>query len=243
PHAPGGLVDVSGFTLPGLPAVIVGSNGHVAWGFTNSYGDYLDWALETPCAGDGAGSDAAPAACSQTRRHREVIAVAGGDDVVLEVEESAWGPVMHRLADGRVLTLRWTAHLPGAINLGLADMARMPDLERALLLARGIALPNRNLVIGDRNGRMAWRRPGPRPQRGEGCDGRVPGGLPGSGCEPWSTSTRHGPTVASPTAERIWTAKARVVDGPELAAIGYGGYALGARGAQIRDALQARERF
>src|SRR5690606_13768337 len=43
PRAPGGRVDVAGFTLPGLPAVVVGSNGHVAWGFTNSYGDYLDW--------------------------------------------------------------------------------------------------------------------------------------------------------------------------------------------------------
>ena len=29
-------------TLPGGPVVVVGSNGHVAWGFTNSYGDYLD---------------------------------------------------------------------------------------------------------------------------------------------------------------------------------------------------------
>ena len=35
PHAPGGKVDVSGFSLPGLPAIIVGSNGRVAWAFTN----------------------------------------------------------------------------------------------------------------------------------------------------------------------------------------------------------------
>ena len=245
PRAPGGRVDVSGFTLPGLPAVIVGSNGHVAWGFTNSYGDYLDWALETPCADEAhaAGGPAAAAGCSHTVRHREVIEVAGGADEVLEVEESDWGPVMHRLDDGRVLSLRWTAHLPGAINLGLADMARMPDLERALLLARDIALPNQNLVIGDRKGRIAWRLLGPLPLRGEGCDGTGPVELPGSGCQPWDTSTRQGPTVASPTAERIWTANARVVDGPELAAIGDGGYALGARGAQIRDALQAKERF
>src|SRR4029077_14036705 len=33
-----GKVDVSGFTLPGIPAVIVGSNTRVAWAFTNSYG-------------------------------------------------------------------------------------------------------------------------------------------------------------------------------------------------------------
>src|SRR3546814_14090801 len=42
-RAPAGQVDVSGFTLPGVPAVIVGSNTHVAWGFTNAYGDWLDW--------------------------------------------------------------------------------------------------------------------------------------------------------------------------------------------------------
>jgi len=29
-------------TLPGAPLVVVGSNGHVAWGFTNSYGDWTD---------------------------------------------------------------------------------------------------------------------------------------------------------------------------------------------------------
>jgi penicillin G amidase len=33
-------LDVTGVTLPGTPLVATGSNGHVAWGFTNSYGDY-----------------------------------------------------------------------------------------------------------------------------------------------------------------------------------------------------------
>src|SRR5690606_33683719 len=124
----------------------------------------------------------------------------------LDIEETAWGPVLHRLPDGRVLTLRWTAHLPGAINLGLAGMARMPDLEQALVLAREVALPNQNLVIGDRDGRIAWRLLGPVPQRGAGCDGTLPNDLAATGCTPWSMSTRIGPTVASPTVDRIWTA-------------------------------------
>ncbi len=246
-RAPGGQVDVSGFTLPGLPAVIVGSNGHVAWGFTNSYGDYLDWALEAPCAesvtavADDGG--AAAGDCTPLVVHREPIEVAGGEPEVLEVEESAWGPVLHRTGDGRVLTLRWTAHLPGAINLGLAGMARVPDVERALVLARDIALPNQNLVVGDRAGRIAWRLLGPVPRRGAGCEPTAPVDPATTGCTPWPMSTRHGPTVASPTADRIWTANARVVDGTALATIGDGGYALGARGAQIRDALRARDRF
>jgi penicillin amidase len=41
--APNGQRDVNGVTLPGTPAMIVGSNGRIGWGFTNSYGDWLDW--------------------------------------------------------------------------------------------------------------------------------------------------------------------------------------------------------
>ena len=33
---------VTGVSLPGTPAVVVGSNGDVAWGFTNTYGDWVD---------------------------------------------------------------------------------------------------------------------------------------------------------------------------------------------------------
>ena len=42
---PGGSVTLTGVTLPGVPALVVGSNGHVAWGFTNSYGDWSDLVL------------------------------------------------------------------------------------------------------------------------------------------------------------------------------------------------------
>ena len=34
--------DLVGVTLPGLPMLIAGSNGRVAWGYTNSYGDFSD---------------------------------------------------------------------------------------------------------------------------------------------------------------------------------------------------------
>ncbi len=235
PGAPSGSVDVSGFTLPGLPAVIVGSNRHVAWAFTNSYGDYLDWAAETPCG-------AAPAqGCTPVATHRETIAVAGADAVVLDVRETAWGPVMHELEDGRVLSLRWTAHLPGAVNFGLAGLARARDVDHAQVLARDAAMPTQNLVMGDRSGRIAWRLIGPLPQRAAECTPTAP--IQGDSCAPWPASTRNAPTLASPTADRLWTANGRVASGPALERLGDGGYALGARGAQIRDALRAGERF
>ena len=40
--------DLVGVTLPGLPMLIVGSNRHVAWGYTNSYGDWTDLVVVDP---------------------------------------------------------------------------------------------------------------------------------------------------------------------------------------------------
>ena len=34
--------DLVGVTLPGLPMLMAGSNGRIAWGYTNSYGDFSD---------------------------------------------------------------------------------------------------------------------------------------------------------------------------------------------------------
>ncbi len=255
--APGGRVDVQGVTLPGLPAVIVGSNGHVAWGYTNSYGDYADWALETPCAGSDAVRPGA-AACTGVRLHHERIDVAGAGPDMLVVRETDWGPVLHELADGRLLSLRWTAHLPGSVNLALAGFARVGDLEAALALADRTGIPTQNLVLGDRSGAIAWRLLGPIPVRAADCDPAAPmpvaavAGPTAVGedtpdaagpCTPWPIASDDSPLAASPQFDRLWTANARVIGGRDLARIGDGGYALAARAAQIRDALQASRRF
>ncbi|QCI79999.1 hypothetical protein E6W36_12200 [Hankyongella ginsenosidimutans] len=38
-------LDITGVTLPGAPFMVAGSNGHIAWGFTNSYIDTSDAVL------------------------------------------------------------------------------------------------------------------------------------------------------------------------------------------------------
>ena len=48
PRAPGETLRMTGVTLPGLPSVVVGSNGHVAWGFTNTGGDWSDLVIVEP---------------------------------------------------------------------------------------------------------------------------------------------------------------------------------------------------
>ena len=267
-RAPDGQVDVTGFTLPGLPAVIVGSTGHVAWGFTNSYGDYLDWQRVRPCApGVTSGGE-----CTPVVRHLEHIGIAGAEPVTLEVDETAWGPIVHREDDGQALALRWVAHLPGALNFALGDFPFAADLEAALAIADRTATPTQNLVIGDAQGRVAWRLLGPIPLRGAGCEGTTvsqppnttrdaapveakttpspvaiaPGvdtGTPSNVCAPWTIATNASPRLGSPDTDRLWTANSRVVEGADFNRIGDGGAALGARAQQIRDVLQAGTRF
>jgi penicillin amidase len=243
PGAPGGRVDVSGFSLPGLPAVIVGSNGHVAWGFTNAYADTADWQPVRPCPAQP------QPGCEATLEHRETIEVAGADAETLAVAETRFGPILHPAdGDDPALALRWVAHQPGALNFRLADLARATDLDAALAVATQAATPAQNLVIGDRNGRIAWRILGPLPQREGACAASLQAApeiaaAATEGCAPWTIDTTLSPVLADPPQRRLWTANARVLDGQALAVAGDGGYALGARARQIRDRLLEQERF
>ena len=233
-RAPGGRVDLSGFTLPGLPLMVVGSNGHVAWGFTNSYADVADWALIRACVAHGAKR------CPPVTHHVEHIAVAGKARVDFDIAETPWGPVMDHDAHGDALALRWAAHLPGSLNLGLSRLAYAHDVGSALAAIDGAALPAQNLVLADASGRVAWRIAGPVPRRNASCDGTA---LPPMGvappCRPWRLRDAAF-AVRSPPSHRLWTANNRTLDGGALRALGDGGYAFGARARQIRDDLFAR---
>ncbi|KRG74757.1 penicillin acylase [Stenotrophomonas chelatiphaga] len=229
PQAPGGKVDVSGFSLPGLPAIIVGSNGYVAWGFTNSYIDTADFRP-------------VPAGTKLAEYH-EKIEVAGAPPVDFIVRESAWGPLLHQRADGSGDALRWVAHQPGAVSLALTGLARVADIDQALQVADHTRIPAQNLLLADRNGRIGWRVLGARPDRAAGCAPTDMRTTAADGCPAWGIRSDAAPSLVDPPSHRLWTANGRVMDGEALAVAGDGGYDLGARGAQIRDALQASERF
>jgi penicillin amidase len=216
PRAPGGAVDVGGITLPGMPGIVVGSNRHVAWGFTNSYIDTADWAIVD---------------ARKARRVRETIRVAGADAVPFHIDETPWGPILAH-ARGRALALRWSAQRPGALRMAFLDMAYARDVDDALRRADRMAIPAQNLLVADSRD-IAWRILGPIPQRAAACDATQPT----TGCAAWPLRTDISPRIVRPASGRLWTANNRVSDDPTL---GNGGYVFGARAHQIRDDLFAR---
>lgn len=237
PRAPGGRVDITGFSLPGLPAMVVGSTGHIAWAFTNSYIDTADWMRIRPCMA------AKTPDCMPVHPRTEVIHIAGVPPQTLRVEETDWGPILQRDRDGHAYALRWVAHLPGALNLGLIRFTHVRNVQEALALGDQIALPTQNLVVADRDGHIGWRLLGPIPQRAAGCSAQHWVEEDITACPPWMLATDRAPRLYDPPDGRLWTANARTLDGAALAAVGDGGYDLGARARQIRDALAAQPRF
>jgi penicillin amidase len=227
---------VTGVTLPGAPFVVAGSNGHVAWGFTNSEGDWADLVVlePDPTNADGYLTPEGPRALE---RHAETIEVAGGNPETLVVESTVWGPVIDRDPAGRRRALAWVALREGGLNASLYRMEVVRDLDAAQALAAEVGIPNQNLVVADEAGRIGWTIVGRIPRR-FGHDGSVPTSWADgrNGWDGWLAPAEY-PRVVDPPSGRIWTANARVVGGDKLAKVGVGGYDLGARQGQIRDDL------
>ena len=116
-----GSHDVAGVTLPGAPLLVVGSNGHVAWGFTNAYGQWFDW-VEVP-------RDA------KLVKHEEVLAVHGGGAQTLVVEDLDGAPVV-ATEDQRRFALHWVAHEGEAYSLVLDEMLNARHVSDALSVAQ-----------------------------------------------------------------------------------------------------------
>lgn len=226
--------ELHGVTLPGLPAMVAGSNGQVAWSFTNSYGDWLD-VRGYPCA---AGSYESPAGRRVFRQFNEIIEVAAADAIQLRVREGEDGIVIAEEplpGGGRLCWLaRWLVTEPGATNLRSLALQRVVSVDAALALAPQVGIPHQNFIVGDRQGRIAWT-----------IIGRIP--LDERGPETprpvlWRDAA-SAPKIANPEAGRIWSANSRHVEGAFERVIGNdeaaGGmfYDTGVRARQIRDRL------
>lgn len=229
--------DLAGVTLPGLPMLIVGSNGKVAWGYTNSYGDWTDVVI-VESDPQNPSRYATPDGYETFEMHRERIAVNGAPDAELEFRSTRWGPVIGADEQARPLALAWTAHHPEATNLGLLDLETAESIEHALDLANRAGVPVQNFVAVDVDGRIGWSLMGKVPVRG-GYDATVPTSwrAKGTGWLGWREPEEY-PRVIDPPSARLWTANARTIDAQTwFAFVGDGGYDIGARAAQIRDGL------
>ena len=233
--------DVTGVTLPGAPFVISGSNTQVAWGYTNSYGDWTDAVVLQPGASEA--TYRTPEGDREFVTYVEVINVKDGDPIEYAIRETIWGPVVDDVdyPDGEV-AVSWIAHKPEGINLNLLDLEMATSVAEALDIANSMSMPPQNFVTGDAGGNIGWTIAGRIPRK-TGFDPMLPADWSVEhGWQGWLAPSEY-PRVVNPESGRIWTANARVTDAEALRIVGDGGYDLGARARQIRDGLFAKDTF
>jgi len=233
---------VVGVTLPGVPAVVVGSNTHVAWGFTNSQGDWSDIVL-LEIDPSNSNRYRTPHGWREFERYDEMIPVAGEEPRQQSIRWTIWGPVLDPDHKGRLRALRWVAHDATRLGMSIRALESARTVEEAFDAVNGLGVPGQNFVAADESGRIGWTIYGAIARR-SGFDGRVPVSWADgkTGWSGWLARDEY-PRVLDPESGRIWTANARVVDGEMLARIGDGNYEVGSRARIIRERLAAKSQF
>lgn len=249
-------IRAEGVTLPGLPALVVGSNGKVAWGFTNSYGQWFDW-VEVPRVTE-------PGELTQVQ---ETILVKGAPEMPLTVRQFLGRPILETQGD-RSWALNWVADQGVAYNLELDDMLEVDDVESAGGVAGLSGIPEQNIVIADHHGHIAWTIAGALFATNQSAASRFGRFIAPARAHKLSSAlladmseaparTRPqlgqglGPSIENPADGQLWTANARTfgvagqpgTPAAPLTPIGDGGVDLGARAQQIRDRLRAAPKF
>ncbi len=229
-----------GATLPGIPALVVGSNGHVAWGFTNAFADTAD--IITTDTDDVAQIYyRSTTGWKLLEERKDVIEVRGSAPVTLTTLWSEWGPVIpeSRTNTERHRILRWVAHDPEATHLGLLDLETANNCDEAVAIARRGGGPALSLLAADSAGRIAWTTAGRLPNR-IGYDGRLP--------VSWSYGDRRWdglrapeltPVRENPSEGFLWTGNQRPLGGTDGELLGDLGYHDGLRASALRDGLHA----
>ncbi|MFT3774611.1 MAG: penicillin acylase family protein [Minicystis sp.] len=238
PGADGKPRRVAGVTLPGEPLVVVGSNGHVAWGFTNSFGDCLDMVELERDPGHSlrfkVGAD-----WETATEVTEQLAVKGAATEALKVVETSLGPV--REVGGRFYAVHWVAHEAGAVNFNLGRLENADDLVAAQAAGNSAGIPAENMIAGDAAGHVGWTIAGPLPDRAATPAASFPLAAGEAAALGWRRlrAAADYPRVLNPEFGQIWTANNRQLSGAEYAKLGDGGTDLGVRARQIRDDLAA----
>jgi penicillin amidase len=240
PDAHGAQRRVAGVSLPGAPPlVIVGSNGHVAWSFTNSYADTLDL-LRLGRDVAHAGQVKLPSGWETPSEHLETILVKGQAPERLVVRETSLGPI--REAGGDLYAVHWVAHSPLALNLEHLKLETAGTLDEALAVAATDGIPAQNIVAGDDHGNIGWTVAGALPRREAGAGGlALTFPLEEDGAAPtWRALLLPGehPRVVNPPGGQLVTANNRQLAGPDAQLLGDGGFDLGARARQLGQGLR-----
>jgi len=165
---------VTGGTIPGVPAVLVGRSHALGWGLTTAYLDDQDVFLEELDQADPQ-RYRTPDGTAEFETRRSIIRVADADPVTITLRWSENGPVLpgshYSLGSvtppGHVAALSWTALTDDDTSMSAAiGVMRAQSVAEAIVAGEAFVAPAQNLTLIDHDhiamqmiGRMPRRDP------------------------------------------------------------------------------------
>ncbi|HJV74027.1 MAG TPA: penicillin acylase family protein, partial [Noviherbaspirillum sp.] len=223
--APG--LEVIGASLPGIPAIVLGRNDRIAWGFTNTAPDVQDLYIERINPGNSKQYQT-PKGWADFQVRNETIKVKGQKDVTLEVRETRHGPVITgalpilekaALDTNRyVVAFAWTALRADDLTLQAGmKLNRAQNWPQFLDAAKDFGAPQQSIVYADVDGNIGLIAPARVPVRAPDNDLKGLAPAPGwdarydwRGFIPFDELPRQ----YNPASQRLMTANQKIV-GPD----------------------------
>ncbi len=157
--------NVEGFTLPGIPGVVIGNNGNISWVLTNVMTDDCDFYVEKLDS-----SKQHYLFKNEWRPleiHNDTIKVKDSSDVILTVRKTHRGPIISGIhtynklfpneqqskAD---LSIRWTAYEFSDEMYAFYLINRSMNWNEFKKGVKHFAVPGQNFVYGDKDGNIGY---------------------------------------------------------------------------------------
>ncbi len=217
-------LDAAGVAMPGVPGIVAGYNGRLAWGETIVMGDSQDVFIEKLRQSGGKTFYLYEGNWLPVQTRREVFLVKGKDPVEKTILSTRHGPLVNDVIKKRPKHFAFPpqVELPYGIALqtgldrtgqsvaAMFHLARAKDMKEARDLMMQVDLMALNFVYGDKD-HVAWQVSGTYPLRRSGR-GHLPS--PGwSGEYDWTgfLDAERLPHVSDPESGFVYTANNRVI--------------------------------
>jgi penicillin amidase len=168
-HMASDALNVTGFSIPGVPGVLLGRNSHIAWGLANSMGDDLDFYAETLSENDSGryiyGHSTRP-----LKFIEETIRIRPDSVLVLKIAMTHRGPLFTDLPSQTIscdkpVSIRWAGYETSDEGLSIYRLIRAKNWEEFREALRSFCTPSLNMVYADIEGHIGVQSAGRFPLR------------------------------------------------------------------------------
>lgn len=243
----GGRFNSMGFTLPGVPAVVLGHNGKISWAITNLNPDVQDLYIEKLDDRNNPTKYEFQGQWRDIEVIRETIKVKGQESVPLDIHLTEHGPLINKVIDdmseAEPMAFKWAMLGESRLFPAIVQINQAQNWDQFREALRSWRMPGQNFVYADVEGNIGYQMTSQVPIRASQHSGLVP--VPGwTGEYEWQGYVPYEelPSMYNPPQGFIGTANNKVVSDDYPYRITEE-WDPGYRAQRINDLLKANDRM